>query len=404
LAVRPDAANAWYGLGLALDKNDRLDDAENAFIECVQLLPNHGWAHWQLGIVLRKRNKPDQAIDHWRQAVRCSSPAAWRQTELARALQDRQRWEEAIHCYREAARLDPDNPWTHFDLGMALNTPGREDEAITHLQKAVTLDAGAVEPCTNLGFALIARNRPAEAVEHLRASVAMEPNNNAAQQALRTALIRVGRLEEARAAWKKALEAGPSDHDIWFGYAELCLFLGNTGEFRWARSVLLARFRDTTDPHAAERVGRACLLLPGSEEELRQAAALTERATAAVDPEYDWARPYFHFAKGLADYRLGRFDEAIAVMSGEASKTGYLGPSSALVTAMALYRKGSTEEAHTALTAAVMSFDWSPAKADNRDVWIAHILRREAEAMIQPNEPAEQAALNTGFGSRTSWN
>jgi tetratricopeptide (TPR) repeat protein len=383
LAVRPDAANAWYGLGLALDKTDRLDDAETALIESVRLVPNHGWAHWRLGIVLRKRGKSDQAIDHLQQAVRYSRPAAWIQTELARALQDRQRWEEAIQCYREAARLDPDNPWTHHDLGMALNTPDRQDEAIVHFQKAVSLNPDVVEARTNLGFALLARNRPAEAVEHLRAAVAMEPNDSTTQQALRTALIRVGSLDEARAAWKKTLDAGPSDHDIWFGYAELCLFLGNTEEFRWARCELLARFRDIKDPHVAERVGRACLLLAGSEEELRQATALTEQAMAAADPKLDWARPYFQFAKGLADFRLGRFDEAIDVMSGEASKTGYLGPSSTLVTAMALYRKGNTEEAHTALAAAVKSYDWSPTKADNRDVWIVHILRREAEAMIR---------------------
>ena len=66
--------------------------------------------------------------------------------------------------------------------------------------------------------------------------------------------------------------------------------------------------------------------MPGSEAELSQAAALAERATAAADPKYNWARPYFHFAKGLADYRQGRFDEAIAVMSGEAENSNYIGP------------------------------------------------------------------------------
>jgi eukaryotic-like serine/threonine-protein kinase len=310
------------------------------------------------------------------------------QTELARALQDRQRWEEAIHCYREAVRLNPDSPWTHYDLGMALNTPGRQDEAIVHLEKAVSLAPGAVEARMNLALALLARNRPADSVEHLRAVLVSEPNNTAAQQALLTTLIRLGRLEEARAAWKKALAADPSGHDAWSGYPELCLFLGNKDEFRWARCELLARFRPTTDPYVAERVGRACLLLPGSEEELRQVVALTGRAAAAADPKYDWARPYFLFAKGLADYRLGRFDEAIAVMSGEAKNTSYIGPSARLMTAMALYRKGNTDEARTTLTAAVESYDWSPAKADRRDVWIPHILRREAEALILPSLPA----------------
>jgi serine/threonine-protein kinase len=331
LAVRPDAANAWFGLGNALHDAGRLDDAEAALSESVRLVSTHGWAHWQLGIVLRKRGKPDQALGHLRQAVRFSSPSAWMQTGLARALQDRQRWEEAINCYREAARLDPDNPWTHYDLGMALNTPGRQDEAIQHLQKSVSLGPSSALTRRALSGALLARERPGEAVEHLRAAVAMEPTHGEAQQALRTALIRLGRLEDARAAWEKALQAGPPEHDAWFGYAELCLFLGKKDTFRRARSELLARFRDPTGPHVAERVGRACLLLPSSEAELRQAAALAERATAAADPKYDWARPYFLFAKGLADYRLGRFDEAIAVMNGAAKNTKYIGPSAPLI-------------------------------------------------------------------------
>jgi serine/threonine-protein kinase len=382
LAVRPDAANAWYGLGTALVDAGRVDEAETALTESVRFAPTHGWAHAQLGVVLRKQNKPDQAIDHLRLAVRLSRPAAWMQTELARALQDGQHWEEAINCYREAARIDPDNPWAHYDLGVALNTPGRQDEAIQHLRKSVSLGAYSAVTRRVLGSVLLARDRPDEAVEHFRAAIGLEPNHAETQQALRTTLIRLGRLEDARAAWKSALQTGPPEHDAWFGYAELCLFLGKKDEFRSARSELLARFRDATEPQVAERVGRACLLLPGSEDELRQAVALTERATAAADPKYDWARPYFHFAKGFADYRLGRFDEAIAVMSSDAKNTDYIGPSARLVMAMALYRKGNTKEARAALAAAVDSYDWSPAKADNRDVWIAHIFRREAEAII----------------------
>ena len=90
----------------------------------------------------------------------------------------------------------------------------------------------------------------------------------------------------------------------------------------------------------------------------------------------------------MADYRLGRYDDAIAVMSGEAAKAEYMGPSQRLVTAMALDRKQRKDEALKTLAAAVASYDWSAAKADSRDPWIAHILRREAEALILPSLPA----------------
>jgi serine/threonine-protein kinase len=37
------------------------------------------------------------------------------------------------------------------------------------------------------------------------------------------------------------------------------------------------------------------------------------------------------------------------------------------------------------LAAAVLAYDWRAVEADNRDAWICHILRREAEGLILPN-------------------
>jgi hypothetical protein len=51
---------------------------------------------------------------------------------------------------------------------------------------------------------------------------------------------------------------------------------------------------------------------------------------------------------------------------------------------MAQYHKGQKDQAQKTLLAAVASNDWSAAKATNHDAWIAHILRREAEALVLP--------------------
>ena len=66
-------------------------------------------------------------------------------------------------------------------------------------------------------------------------------------------------------------------------------------------------------------------------------------------------------------------------MNGEAASV--MGPSPRLILAMAQYQKGQEDEARKTLAAAIASYDWSAAKADNHDAWIAHILRREAEAL-----------------------
>src|SRR5262249_22003379 len=56
--------------------------------------------------------------------------------------------------------------------------------------------------------------------------------------------------------------------------------------------------------------------------------------------------------------------------------------------AMAQHAQGQKEQARNALAKAIVAFDWSAAQADSRDVWINHVLRREAEALILPNLPA----------------
>jgi eukaryotic-like serine/threonine-protein kinase len=65
-----------------------------------------------------------------------------------------------------------------------------------------------------------------------------------------------------------------------------------------------------------------------------------------------------------------------------------MGPAPRLILAMAQHDQGQRKQARKTLGKAVLSFDWDPAQADGRGVWIAHILRREAEALILPDLPA----------------
>jgi serine/threonine-protein kinase len=167
----------------------------------------------------------------------------------------------------------------------------------------------------------------------------------------------------------------------------LCLFVADKAEYGSARRDLLSQFRNATARVVAERVGRACLLLPAADDELQQAVALTERAVVGGPRGHEFAFPYYVFAQGLARYRQGRFDEAVKLMTGDAASV--LGPSPRLVLAMAQYQKGQKDQARTTLAAAVACYDWNPAKANNHDAWIAHVLRLEAESLLKADLPNE---------------
>ena len=218
-------------------------------------------------------------------------------------------------------------------------------------------------------------------------AVALDPKQAHPAKESPILLIREGRLNEARVAWQTALEGNPLDHNAWFGYAELCLFLGREDEYRRARQDLLARFF-ITDQSVLRGTHRPGVSAPARD----RGGAPPGRRPRSAAPRRPTRRtahgltPTFLFARGLAEYRQGRLDQAISTMRGEASRVR--GAARRLVLAMALHRSGQLAEARKTLAATILSYDWRARQALDQDGWICHVLRREAEGMILPNLPA----------------
>jgi serine/threonine-protein kinase len=301
-----------------------------------------------LGDAFNGQHLREEATRYYRWAVKIDPKYARGHTNLGNILRDAGQVDDAMACYRKALEADPDYAWAHFDLANTLREAGRRDEALDHYRRFVTLD----------------------------------PTNTHVANIVRADLVWRGQGEAVRLEWKKTLEADPPGHDAWFGYAELCLFLGDKAEYRCARQDLLRRFGDSSDPYVAERTARAILLMPASKDELQVAAALAQRAVAAKATTPEWIYPYFLFAQGLVEYRQGRFDSTISIMTAEAAAV--MGPAPRLVVAMAEHGQGQREQARETLAAAISSFDWSAAEVGSRDHWIWHVLRREAESLIFP--------------------
>jgi tetratricopeptide (TPR) repeat protein len=103
---------------------------------------------------------------------------------------------------------------------------------------------------------------------------------------------------------------------------------------------------------------------------------------SAKSPKPD--NPYVTFVAGMSAYRTGRAREALPLLREAAAKIGdRAGPRLAL--AMALFESGSRAEARRILAEALQGHNWQPS-ADDR-LWVSHVLRREAEALILPDVP-----------------
>jgi hypothetical protein len=143
------------------------------------------------------------------------------------------------------------------------------------------------------------------------------------------------------------------------------------------------QFSDTTEPVLAERMAKACCLLPPSVEDFEVIRQWAETGVN-VDPPPPWSM----LARGIAEYRQGRFEAAVEwAPKGYPCRGDYIEATAQPVIAMAQYRLNRTEPAHAALAAAAEAMRKMPAldSRDLEDSWeflMSHDLLREAQALI----------------------
>lgn len=391
LADRAPAGGGSAALAVAIARRlDAQGQDPLPFLKSVQQEhPADFWVNETLGSLLAKRGNNADALRYFQAAQVLRPEVSLIYNKLGIALSSTNRREEAVEQFRQAIRRDPTSGAAHFNLVLALLQLGRHEEVLTRLPEAMSLNADAAVLHSAWGDGLEATGNRSEAIEHYREAVTKDPRLEGAQRSLRTLLLKERRFDEAQDAWSRYLTAAsPKAQLEWDGYAELCLNLGNDAEYRRVCRDLLIRFGSDPDPRVAERIGRCCLLapvpLPSSADtaaSVEQAVALIDRALADREKRAPvWTKPYFLFAKGLAEYRQGRPEAAIQILEGEAAKV--LGPAPRLVLALAEHSLGHTEKARKTFDSARIDFDWEKFAPEARETWMNSILRREAEAAL----------------------
>jgi len=186
--------------------------------------------------------------------------------------------------------------------------------------------------------------------------------------------------------------------------ASALLFIGDRDRYRLSCKAMLRQFADTQDPYDAERTAKAALFGDALPDDREQLARLAE---VAVNKGHDaGGYVYFRFTRGLAAYRLGRYEEALnwldrsgidpthrAQLAGEFA----LGASYDVLTAMALCRTGRADEARKILATVIPTvnanygLDTDPGL--RHDWLLCRILADEAEGLLADvfKKPRENA-------------
>ena len=195
----PHNCRAHNNLGVALQKEGRIDEAIDHHLEALRLKPDSAEACYNLGVDLDKQGRIDEAIEHYLEALRRKPDYAGAYNNLGVDLAKQDRIDEAVGYYLEALRIQPDYADVHYNLGNIQTRQGRIDEAIVHYLEALRINSGFEKAHNNLGIALIIKGNIEEAIHHFQEVLRIKPDDIPARNNLKRALM----------SHKQALESKP---------------------------------------------------------------------------------------------------------------------------------------------------------------------------------------------------
>ena len=152
--LRPDDAEAFKNLGIALINLKRSAEGEEACRDAIRLKPDYAQAHLNLGNALIDLGRMAEAEESYREAIRLKPDYAEAHSNLGNALKFQGRLAEAEASYRAALALHPGYAHAHNNLGDVLKDLGRLTEAEALYRRAIDLEPGYAEAHSNLLFCL----------------------------------------------------------------------------------------------------------------------------------------------------------------------------------------------------------------------------------------------------------
>lgn len=262
--------------------------------------------HYNLGTVYDGEKENDRAIDEYDAALRYDADYAKAANNKGVVLARTDRLDEAIASYKDAIRADANYVDPYLNLAAAYKM--RNDyaaiiplyERVLEIARTVpTAQVNVAEVSVGLGTALMHVGRLQEAFQLLAAAVDADPSNTPGRVSLAQTLARAGRREDALRQLQQAMRIAPKDAKVQGTLAQQLAAAGQTAdaEIVFRRAVAM----DPNDPGLLASFG-TFLSRSGQLEEAEQ------MLRAAIDADATFVEAYNNLASLLA--RSGRLDDA----------------------------------------------------------------------------------------------
>ena len=199
--------STYFDLATAYEKLRQFDKAIAMLRQARALSPNEPLVEIRLARSQQEAGKGDDAIKTLQAAVAKFPKEPAVKLSLASMLERERKFSDAETIFRQMIAEDPNNSDALNSLGYMLAERGQKlDEAVALVERALAIEPGNGAYLDSLGWAYYKQNRLDQAEAPLREAAAQLPTVSVIQDHLGDLLNKRGLLDEAIAAWQKALD------------------------------------------------------------------------------------------------------------------------------------------------------------------------------------------------------
>ena len=285
----PNNALLQFVLGTILRRQNRFDEALDAFTESSRLMPGFPETHSQLSYLFYLTEDSDEALAEARTALSMDPANAEAYRYLGLALYSAGHYDAALHAFDEALAREPAGSLAdadvYFDMGITHRDRGDLRRAAIADRHALSLRPDFWEAHSNLGVVLHDQGKLDEAIVEYRAAKRLKPEEASVRNNLGNTLCDKEDFESAIAEFTDLYRQSPE----WEG-GHNCLARAYMSQRDYPSAIreLQAAIASNPTGAAEHRVLGQALLLTGKDQE----AVEVLRKAVTLNPESSLAHHY----------------------------------------------------------------------------------------------------------------
>jgi len=169
-------ANEWFEKGKNYHLNKEYDKAIEAYTKAIAIDPNYAGAYIGLGNAYNNKGQYDRAIEDYNKAIAIDPNLAKAYNNRGFAYGEKGQYDRAMQDYNKAIALDPNLAKVYGNRGIAYGKKGQYDRAMQDYNKAIALDPNLAAAYGHRGFAYYKKGQSDRAVEDFNKAIALDPN------------------------------------------------------------------------------------------------------------------------------------------------------------------------------------------------------------------------------------